>query len=64
MDVKFSIIKEVSQEQLDKALLPLTTAGHLGVRYSAAQATTFYTAPGGRVIGMTRGGKHYAEVAA
>ena len=58
------MIQQVTLEQLDKKLLPLTTAGLLQVRYSEAQSTTFYSAPSGRVVAMTRDGKHFAQVMA
>lgn len=58
------MIQQVTPEQLDKTLLPLTTNGILQVRYSEAQATTFYSDPEGRTVAITRAGKHYAEVAA
>lgn len=60
----FPLIHEVTAEQLDKALLPLTTAGKLDVRYSETMRTMFYRAPGGRLIALTRDGKHYANVEA
>ena len=60
----FPMIHEVTPEQLDKALLPLTTAGLLQVRYSEAQRTTIYRTPSGRLVGMTKDGKHFAPVAA
>lgn len=55
-------ISEVTLEQLDKQLLPLTMHGLLEVHYSAAQATTFYKTPSGRMVGMTCKGHHYAQV--
>ena len=57
-----NFMSEVSLEQLDKQLLPLTQHGLLEVRYSAAQATTFYSTPSGRMVGMTCKGHHYAQV--
>ncbi|BCP56234.1 hypothetical protein K32_48510 [Kaistia sp. 32K] len=55
---------QVTQERLDKAILPLIKTGTLVAEYSTAQATTFYTTIAGRQVGMTRNGKHYAQVAA
>lgn len=55
-------IGEITLEQLDEQLLPLTQHGLLEVHYSAAQAATFYSTPSGRMVGMTCKGKHYAQV--
>lgn len=49
----------VTTEQLDKILLPLTTAGRLRTRYNTATTATEYRA-GRRIVAVSVGSHHFA----